>query len=78
VPGTPTEHVHLAFPTHDDDDVSRFHEAATGAGYRDNGGPGERRYHPGYHAAFVLDPDGNNIEVVNHHWPEGRALGRGV
>jgi hypothetical protein len=36
------------------------------AGGRDNGGPGERRYHPGYFAAFVLDPDGNNIEAVFH------------
>ena len=36
------------------------------AGGRDNGGPGERRYHPGYYAAFVLDPDGNNIEAVFH------------
>jgi hypothetical protein len=41
------------------------------AGYRDNGGPGERPiYHPGYYAAFVLDPDGNNIEVVSHRNPE--------
>ena len=48
--------------------VERFHEAATSAGYASNGGPGERpRYHPGYYAAFVFDPDGNNIEVVNHN-----------
>jgi catechol 2,3-dioxygenase-like lactoylglutathione lyase family enzyme len=68
VAGTPTENVHVAFPTADDGDVERFHEAATAAGYRDNGPPGERaRYHPGYYAAYVLDPDGNNIEVVNHH-----------
>jgi catechol 2,3-dioxygenase-like lactoylglutathione lyase family enzyme len=68
VPGTPTEHLHMAFPTDDDGDVRRFHQAATEAGYRDNGPPGERpRYHPGYYAAYVLDPDGNNIEVVNHH-----------
>jgi catechol 2,3-dioxygenase-like lactoylglutathione lyase family enzyme len=70
VSGRPTEHLHMAFPTDDDGDVQRFHEAATGAGYRDNGPPGERpRYHPGYYAAYVLDPDGNNIEVVNHHLP---------
>jgi catechol 2,3-dioxygenase-like lactoylglutathione lyase family enzyme len=68
VAGTPTEHLHLAFATEDDEDVRRFHEAAVAAGYRDNGPPGERaRYHPGYYAAYVLDPDGNNIEVVNHH-----------
>jgi catechol 2,3-dioxygenase-like lactoylglutathione lyase family enzyme len=68
VPGTPTENLHMAFPTADDGDVVRFHEAAIAAGYRDNGAPGERpRYHPGYYSAYVLDPDGNNIEVVNHH-----------
>jgi catechol 2,3-dioxygenase-like lactoylglutathione lyase family enzyme len=66
--GEPTENVHLAFPTTDDAAVHAFHETATGAGYRDNGAPGERPvYHPGYYGAFVLDPDGNNIEVVNHH-----------
>jgi catechol 2,3-dioxygenase-like lactoylglutathione lyase family enzyme len=66
--GEPSEHVHLAFPTRDDAAVHAFHEAATGAGYRDNGAPGERlEYHPGYYGAFVLDPDGNNVEVVNHH-----------
>jgi catechol 2,3-dioxygenase-like lactoylglutathione lyase family enzyme len=68
VAGTPTEQLHMAFGTDDDGDVERFHQAATDAGYRSNGGPGERaRYHPGYYAAYVLDPDGNNIEVVNHH-----------
>jgi catechol 2,3-dioxygenase-like lactoylglutathione lyase family enzyme len=68
VAGTPTENLHMAFPTGDDADVQRFHAAATEAGYRDNGPPGERpRYHAGYYAAYVLDPDGNNIEVVNHH-----------
>jgi catechol 2,3-dioxygenase-like lactoylglutathione lyase family enzyme len=46
--------------------VSRFFEAAISAGGRDNGGPGERAYHRGYYAAFVLDPDGNNIEAVHH------------
>jgi catechol 2,3-dioxygenase-like lactoylglutathione lyase family enzyme len=68
VRGTPSENVHLAFPTDDDDVVHRFHDAATEAGYRSNGPPGERpRYHPGYYAAYLLDPDGNNVEVVNHH-----------
>jgi catechol 2,3-dioxygenase-like lactoylglutathione lyase family enzyme len=68
LPGQPTEYLHMAFPTRDDGDVQRFHDLATAAGYHSNGGPGERpRYHPGYYAAFVLDPDGNNIEVVNHH-----------
>ena len=48
--------------------VQAFHAAATAAGYADNGPPGERAvYHPGYYGAFVLDPDGHNVEVVNHH-----------
>ena len=45
-----------------------FHRSLTDAGYRDNGAPGERAiYHPGYYGAFVLDPDDNNVEVVNHN-----------
>ena len=68
--GTPTEHVHLAFPAEDNAAVDRFHRAVTDAGYRDNGGPGERAvYHPGYYGAFVLDPDGNNVEMVCHNRP---------
>ena len=64
----PTEHVHLAFAASDDATVDAFHRAATEAGYRDNGAPGERpEYHAGYYGAFVLDPDGNNVEVVNHN-----------
>ena len=67
VPGPATRHLHVAFPG-DDDAVRSFHDGAVAAGYRSNGGPGERaRYHPGYYAAYVLDPDGNNIEVVDHH-----------
>jgi len=68
VAGRPTEHVHMAFPVSDDGTVDAFHQAATDAGYRDNGAPGERPvYHEGYYAAFVLDPDGNNVELVNHN-----------
>jgi catechol 2,3-dioxygenase-like lactoylglutathione lyase family enzyme len=64
--GTPTEHVHMAFAATDDATVDAFHRAGTQAGYRDNGPPGERPvYHPGYYSAYVLDPDGNNVEVVN-------------
>jgi catechol 2,3-dioxygenase-like lactoylglutathione lyase family enzyme len=67
VPGEPTENLHMAFPAADHAAVDAFHRTATGAGYRDNGGPGERpQYHPGYYGAFVLDPDGNNIEAVFH------------
>ncbi len=70
VAGPPSEHVHVAFPATDDETVQAFHRAATAAGYRDNGGPGERpEYHAGYYGAFVLDPDGNNVEVVNHNRP---------
>jgi catechol 2,3-dioxygenase-like lactoylglutathione lyase family enzyme len=68
VAGTPTEDVHLAFGATENATVDAFHRAAMEAGYRDHGVPGERpRYHPGYYAAYVLDPDGNNIEVVNHN-----------
>jgi catechol 2,3-dioxygenase-like lactoylglutathione lyase family enzyme len=67
IAGEPTQNVHVAF-SGEDDDVRRFHADATTAGYRSNGEPGERpRYHEGYYSAFVLDPDRNNIEVVNHH-----------
>jgi hypothetical protein len=48
--------------------VRHFYDDLTTAGYRGNGGPHERaRYHPGYYASYVFDPDGNNIEVVDHH-----------
>ncbi|GHH57969.1 VOC family protein [[Pseudomonas] boreopolis] len=57
---------HLAFQARDRATVDAFHKAALAAGGRDNGAPGERDYHPGYYAAFALDPDGNNIEVVYH------------
>jgi catechol 2,3-dioxygenase-like lactoylglutathione lyase family enzyme len=62
-----TEKLHVAFPAPDREVVDAFHRAATGAGYTDNGAPGERpRYQPGYYAAFVLDPDGTNVESVFH------------
>jgi catechol 2,3-dioxygenase-like lactoylglutathione lyase family enzyme len=67
IAGEPTQNTHIAF-SGDDDSVRRFHADAIAAGYRSNGEPGERtRYHDGYYAAYLLDPDGNNIEVVNHH-----------
>ncbi len=70
IDGEPTEHVHVAFPASDNATVDAFHRAGVEAGYRDNGPPGERpEYHAGYYGAFVLDPDGNNIEVVNHNRP---------
>jgi catechol 2,3-dioxygenase-like lactoylglutathione lyase family enzyme len=66
----PTEHLHIAFPAPDRTAVDQFHAAAMAAGYRDNGGPGERpRYGAGYYAAFVLDPDGTNVESVRRGSP---------
>jgi catechol 2,3-dioxygenase-like lactoylglutathione lyase family enzyme len=65
-------HVHLAFQAKDRAAVSRFHAAGLAAGGRDNGAPGERSYHPGYFGAFLLDPDGNNVEAV-HHGPAERS-----
>ena len=59
-------HVHLAFQARDRAMVDAFYQAALMAGGTDNGAPGERHYHPGYYGAFVLDPDGNNIEAVFH------------
>ena len=72
--GELTGRVHLAFQAPDRATVDRFHRAALAAGGRDNGAPGERPYHPGYYAAFVLDPDGNNIEAV-YHGPAKRSAG---
>jgi catechol 2,3-dioxygenase-like lactoylglutathione lyase family enzyme len=57
---------HLAFQAKDRAAVDAFYKAALAHGGNDNGAPGERPYHPGYYAAFVLDPDGNNIEAVFH------------
>ena len=64
--GEPLSHIHLAFQAPDRETVRRWHAAVLAAGGRDNGAPGERAYHPGYYAAFALDPDGNNIEAVFH------------
>jgi catechol 2,3-dioxygenase-like lactoylglutathione lyase family enzyme len=64
--GEPTGGLHLAFQAPDREAVQRFYDAALSAGGEDNGRPGERDYHPGYYAAYVLDPDGNNVEAVFH------------
>jgi len=61
-----TGRCHLAFQAADPATVDAFHAAGLAAGGRDNGAPGPRPYHPGYYAAFLLDPAGNNIEAVNH------------
>ncbi|MET3464550.1 putative lactoylglutathione lyase [Variovorax sp. 1133] len=63
--------LHLAFAADSRSQVDAFHRAAMDAGGRDNGAPGLRRdYHPNYYAAFVIAPDGHNVEVVCHQ-PEG-------
>ena len=66
-PGRPAAAIHIAFAAPDRATVDAFHETALAAGGRDNGGPGLRpQYHAGYYAAYVLDPDGNNVEAVFH------------
>ena len=63
----PAAPVHVAFAAADRATVDKFHRAAVEAGGRDNGAPGLRpHYHAGYYAAFVIDPDGNNVEAVFH------------
>ena len=74
VQGELTGRHHLAFQARDRDMVDAFYRAALAHGGRDNGAPGERPYHPGYYAAFVLDPDGNNIEAVFHGEADRSAL----
>lgn len=64
--GALTGRHHFAFQARDTAMVDAFHAAALANGGRDHGPPGERPYHPGYYAAFVLDPDGNNVEAVYH------------
>jgi catechol 2,3-dioxygenase-like lactoylglutathione lyase family enzyme len=62
----PDRGTHIAFTAADTVEVEAFHAAALTAGGRDNGGPGERPYGGYYYAAFVLDPDGHNVEAVYH------------
>jgi catechol 2,3-dioxygenase-like lactoylglutathione lyase family enzyme len=64
--GQLTGRMHFAFQAKDKQTVDRFYKDALAAGGKDNGAPGSRPYHPGYYAAFVTDPDGNNIEAVYH------------
>lgn len=71
--GKQESRVHLAFQAPDRATVDRFHATGLKAGGKDNGAPGERtKYHPGYYAAFLFDPDGNNIEAV-YHGPADRS-----
>jgi catechol 2,3-dioxygenase-like lactoylglutathione lyase family enzyme len=70
--GAVTGPTHLAFQAQDRAMVDAFHRTAIANGGTDNGAPGLRSYHPGYYAAFVRDPDGNNIEAV-YHGPATRS-----
>jgi catechol 2,3-dioxygenase-like lactoylglutathione lyase family enzyme len=65
-PALETARVHVAFRVDSTAAVDEFHAAAVAAGGTDNGAPGPRPYHPEYYGAFVLDPDGHNIEACNH------------
>ncbi len=70
--GPPTADLHFALQASDRETVDRFYKASLAAGGRDNGAPGERSYHPGYYGAYVLDPDGTNVEAV-YHGPAERS-----
>ena len=72
VPRAPRERLHIAFMAESRDTVAAFHRAGLEAGGRDNGAPGLRDYAPDYFAAYLLDPDGHNVEAV-HRSPETRA-----
>lgn len=63
---------HVAFQARDRKMVETFYRVGLENGGKDNGAPGERSYHPSYYAAFLLDPDGNNIEAV-YHGPASRS-----
>jgi len=75
--GEPRAPIHIAFLARDPATVDAFHAAAIEAGATDNGGPGRRpQYHERYYGAYVLDPDGNNVEAVCHTGPtEAEELG---
>ena len=60
----PTTNLHLCFQARSREQVDAFHAAALAAGFRSNGAPGYRDYQPGYYAAYLLDPDGNNVEAL--------------
>jgi catechol 2,3-dioxygenase-like lactoylglutathione lyase family enzyme len=70
--GSLTGRSHFAFQAPSKEAVTAFYEAGLAAGGKDNGPPGERPYHPGYYAAFLSDPDGNNVEAV-FHGPANRS-----
>ena len=69
--GEVADPAHIAFQAGDRETVDAFHAAALAAGGKDNGEPGKREiYHPNYYGAFVLDPDGHNVEAVIHNYSD--------
>ena len=72
--GEVTRNLHLCFQARSREAVQAFHAKGLTAGGRDNGAPGLRDYHPGYYAAFLLDPDGNNIEAKLDERVTGRTV----
>jgi catechol 2,3-dioxygenase-like lactoylglutathione lyase family enzyme len=73
--GELTGRVHFALQAKEKAAVDKAYRAGLEAGGKDNGKPGERPYHPGYYAGFLLDPDGNNVEVVYHGEPKKVSAG---
>jgi catechol 2,3-dioxygenase-like lactoylglutathione lyase family enzyme len=71
----PTQNLHLCFHARSRDEVDAFHQEGMEAGFRSNGAPGYRAYGPGYYAAYLLDPDGNNVEAL--YRDEGNVGHRG-
>ncbi len=70
--GQLTGRMHFAFQADGEEEVRKFHRAGMEVGAKDNGAPGMRKYHPGYYAAYLIDPDGNNVEAV-YHGPANRS-----
>ncbi len=75
-PGKPTSKIHFAFRARSRSAVDKFHKAALKAGGKDNGAPGLRDYSPNYYAAFVIDPNGHNVEAVSFASPKPRSKKR--
>ncbi len=70
----PTTGAHIAFIAKSREEVVRFHSAGVNAGFEDNGAPGFRDYMPGWYAAYLLDPDGNNIEALFRDAPDATGV----
>jgi predicted lactoylglutathione lyase len=70
-----TQNLHLCFFAREKGQVDAFHRAGVEAGFRSNGEPGHRDYAPGYYAAYLLDPDGNNVEAL---YRDAGNVGHGV